>query len=153
MTSSGKCAAVFSPLMLVALVLTGCDMSGVVPPAGPPPAPPVPVVNKPAPPPVRVPAQAGVGRSSTNLSGIGEGFVKTPVKVYFKTKERIAFEIAIPHALDLYNATNGYYPKSEEEFMEQIIKFNNIELPELPEGHKYVYDVEHHELMVEQPGG
>jgi len=35
--------------------------------------------------------------------------------------------------------------------MEKIIKANNISLPELPEGHKYVYDPKLEMLMVEKP--
>ena len=35
--------------------------------------------------------------------------------------------------------------------MEKIIKENMIKLPELPEGHKYVYDPMLKTLMVEKP--
>lgn len=40
------------------------------------------------------------------------------------------------------------YPKDHEEFMTQIIKANNINLPVLPGGRKYQYDVENHELVI-----
>jgi len=35
--------------------------------------------------------------------------------------------------------------------MEKVIKANMIQLPELPEGHKYVYDPATKTLMVEKP--
>jgi hypothetical protein len=39
-------------------------------------------------------------------------------------------------------------PKDHEEFMTQIIKKNNIQLPVLPGGRQYQYDVENAELVV-----
>lgn len=53
------------------------------------------------------------------------------------------------HALDLYWGTNGYYPKTHDEFMEKIIKFNQIQLPELDEGVEYIYDPEDHILKIQ----
>ncbi len=48
----------------------------------------------------------------------------------------------ILHAMQLYNAEHGRYPKTQEEFMEKIIKPNEptTRLPELPEGWEYFYD-------------
>ena len=79
------------------------------------------------------------------------GVVATPVASLFAAKERIAFEIQIPEAMKLFQATEDRLPKSNEEFMERIIKENHIVLPQLPEGHRYVYDPKRGELMVEQP--
>ena len=45
----------------------------------------------------------------------------------------------INHALQLFNAQEGRFPKSHEEFMQRIIQANNIQLPELVEGDEYVY--------------
>ena len=64
----------------------------------------------------------------------------------------------IDHALDLFNATEGRYPKDYNEFMKRIIKENNIKLPVLPGGAKYAYDVKNHKLQVvrataDQPAG
>ncbi|NOY41334.1 MAG: hypothetical protein GXP26_05800 [Planctomycetes bacterium] len=53
------------------------------------------------------------------------------------------------HALNLYWGTNGYYPKTHDEFMEKIIKFNQIQLPELDEGVEYIYDPEDHTLKIQ----
>ena len=47
---------------------------------------------------------------------------------------------SITHALNLFNATEGRYPKSHDEFMEKIVKFNQLTLPELPEGEEYIFD-------------
>ena len=45
-------------------------------------------------------------------------------------------------ALDLFNAEKGYYPKTQEEFLEKIIKPNKIQLPELEADEEYVYNPE-----------
>ena len=54
----------------------------------------------------------------------------------------------VEHALDLFNASEGRYPKDYDEFMTRIIKANNIKLPVLPGQWKYAYDVENHKLEV-----
>jgi hypothetical protein len=54
----------------------------------------------------------------------------------------------IKHALDLYQAENGEFPKTYEEFMEKIIKANNIALPKLPFYQEYAYDAPSHSLVV-----
>lgn len=46
---------------------------------------------------------------------------------------------SITHALNLYNAEHGRFPSSHDEFMEKIVRFNNINLPELIEGEEYIY--------------
>lgn len=93
-------------------------------------------------------AQAGVtGKGDYG----GPGIVTTPISTYFQAKERIIFEIQIPGAMNLYAAEKGYKPKTQEDFMRDIIQANMIKLPELPAGHKYVYDPQKGELMVEHP--
>ena len=54
----------------------------------------------------------------------------------------------IEHAVNLFQATEDRYPKDLDEFMEKIIKPNNIQLPVLPGGKLYQYDVENHKLVV-----
>ena len=54
----------------------------------------------------------------------------------------------IKHALDLYYATNEKYPESLDEFMNEIIKPNNIALPRLPYYQEYGYDSKEHKLVV-----
>lgn len=54
----------------------------------------------------------------------------------------------VESALNVFYATEGRYPMDYDEFMERIIKENNIELPVLPYGNKYQYDVANHKLEV-----
>ena len=97
----------------------------------------------------RVKAEAGVGKEG-QIIGDKEGFLRTPAKALFTAKQKLAF-MQVQQALNLYDAEHGYKPKSHEEFMEKIIDFNNIPLPELPEGQTYIWDAEAGELMVEKP--
>jgi len=57
-------------------------------------------------------------------------------------------ELKIQQALQLYNALHGNYPKDHAEFMEGIVKANNIQLPVLPGKRRYQYDVKNHKLVV-----
>ncbi|MEX2561450.1 MAG: hypothetical protein WD403_16115 [Pirellulales bacterium] len=119
----------------------------------PPPQPagaqaPAPAAPAPQPEMVRERATAGV----TGKGDYEPGLITTPISAYFSVRERIVFDIQIPHAMNLYEATNGYKPKSQEVFMKEIIEFNQIELPALPIGHRYVYEPATGELLVEHPG-
>jgi len=100
----------------------------------------------------RVKAQVGVGDKTRRLEN--PDLVKSiivPARAYFRARERIAFEIQIPKAMKLYKALNGRAPRDQKEFMEQIIKANQIKLPELRAGERYVYDPKTEQLMVERP--
>lgn len=109
-----------------------------------PAAPPQPTTEQ-------VPAQVGVGKKG---HGYGGGIITEPVHQYFAAKERIAFEIQLPEALKLYKALHDDKgPKTHEEFMKEIVDAGQIKLPELPEGHRYVYDPKTEQLMVERPSG
>ena len=57
-------------------------------------------------------------------------------------------KMKIKHALEMYRAVEGDYPKDFDTFMSEIIKKNGIELPVLPGGRQYQYDVDKHELIV-----
>jgi hypothetical protein len=130
---------------------------GAVPPPPPPPpaagqnaAPPPPPADAQAKPPenvVREEAKVGVGKRGR---GYEPGLVTTPVAAYFSARERIIFEIQIPQAMKLYKAQNEHGPKTQEEFM-KIIKEQGVRLPDLPDGHRYVYDPATEQLMVERP--
>lgn len=50
------------------------------------------------------------------------------------------------HANQLFWAEHGDWPKSNEEFMEKIIKFNKLVLPELEPQHEYIYVPEQGEV-------
>ena len=56
--------------------------------------------------------------------------------------------LAIEHAVNLFNGLEGRYPNSHEEFMTRIIRENNIQLPVLPAGQEYQYDLENHKLVI-----
>lgn len=56
--------------------------------------------------------------------------------------------LQVKQGLNYFNATEGRYPKSHEEFMEKVIKFYNIKLPKPVATAEYQYDVENHELLV-----
>jgi hypothetical protein len=98
----------------------------------------------------RVKAEKGVGIAGRSLDP-HEGPIVTPAKTLFTVRERAVFEIQIPGALRLFKASNGQGPKSHDEFMAQIIQANQIQLPELPPGQRYVYDPATEELNVERP--
>jgi hypothetical protein len=56
--------------------------------------------------------------------------------------------LSIQHAMDLYQAENGRFPKDYDEFMNVIIKANNIGLPQLPYYQAYGYDEKEHKLVI-----
>lgn len=116
---------------------------------GPPPPSRAPVPELPPPQPERVVAEAGVGVKGRTLTG--KGYLQTVFRTKFQTEQRLEF-MKIEHALNLFEAEHGRKPKSHEEFMEKIVTFNQIQLPRLPEGEKYVYDPADGELYVERPG-
>ena len=116
---------------------------------------PAPTATPAAPPPQesnteRVKAEKGVGIKGRSLDPY-EGVLVTPAKAYFSVRERVVFEVQVPHALNLYKASEGQAPKTHDEFMEKIVQANQIQLPPLPPGHKYVYDPMTEQLMVERP--
>jgi len=102
-----------------------------------------------APPPGYVRERAGVG--ATGKGNYRPGILTTPLSVYWRAQERIIFEQQIPHAMQLYHAMNGRYPGSWEEFEREILVPNGIRLPTLPPGHRYHYDPQSGQLMVEKP--
>ncbi len=156
------CLTGLASLMLLILGLAfsaGCGKSEPTPPAAPPatsapaeadtPPPPPPTVPAKSPPEmVQKKAEAGVGDKGR---GYGAGPIATPISTYFRVRERIAFDIQIPHSMNLYKASEGRAPKTHEEFMEKIIKANQIHLPTLPEGQHYMYDPKQEQLMVIEP--
>ena len=73
--------------------------------------------------------------------------VTSGTSAYGPMLERIS-KSHIEHAVNLFQANEDRYPKDLEEFMEKIIKENKIELPVLPGGKLYQYDVENHKLVV-----
>jgi hypothetical protein len=101
----------------------------------------------------RVKAEVGVGkkgRSLDNEEGVGAMIVE-PARQLFRFKQKAVFDFQIPQALQLFKANEGRLPNSDDEFMTKIVRANNIQLPELPSGQRYVWDPAEGELMVEKP--
>ena len=73
--------------------------------------------------------------------------ITAPLSAYGPMMEKIS-DIQVTPAINLFHATEDRYPKDYDEFMEKIIRVNNIQLPVLPGGKKYQYDVENHKLVV-----
>jgi hypothetical protein len=96
---------------------------------------------------IRERADVGMGRKGDYRPGI----ITTPLSTFWRSQEAVAYKMHVPHALNLYKATNGHFPKTQEEFVREILEPNRIKLPELPEGHFYVYDPEKGELQVARP--
>jgi hypothetical protein len=96
-------------------------------------------------------AQVGVGAQGKDYGNADGGYISEPISTYFTIRENIAFNIQIPNGMKFFKQFNGRNPKSLEEFMKEIVKANGINLPELPEGSKYVYDAKSGELMVARP--
>jgi hypothetical protein len=97
---------------------------------------------------VREQAKVGAGRKGHYSPGI----ITTPLSTYWRMQERIEYDAKVKYGLKLYKAEHGRFPKTMEEFEEKILKPGQVKLPELPEGHRYVYDPEKGELLVEHPG-
>ncbi|MDO5554907.1 MAG: hypothetical protein Q4G68_14220 [Planctomycetia bacterium] len=96
--------------------------------------------------------KADVGATGKGEYGVSSenpmSIVTVPLATYFKAKEMAVFRIKLPETLKLFQAEKGRYPESQEEFMEEIIKKGQIELPQLKEGDSYAYDVPSHTLMI-----
>lgn len=69
------------------------------------------------------------------------------LEAYGPAAEKVT-KLAIQHHLNIYDALHGHYPKDHEEFMREIIKKHNLQLPKLPYGNTYEYDVANHKLVV-----
>jgi type IV secretory pathway VirB10-like protein len=93
-------------------------------------------------------AEVGVGKK---LSRLSKSLICTDFAALYCVRERLVFEVQIPKAMQLFNATEGRNPKSHAEFMEKIIKEGQIQLPELWEGETYRYDPKTAELWVDPP--
>lgn len=69
------------------------------------------------------------------------------LNAYGPAAEKIA-KLGIDYQLKLFHALHDRYPDSHEEFMAEIIEANGVELPVLPGGKQYQYDVENHKLLI-----
>ena len=76
-----------------------------------------------------------------------DGMTFNPGRAYAGTVSRTQ-QLSIKHAIDLFHATEGRYPKDYDEFMTRIIKANHVKLPVLPGHLEYAYDSDSHELKI-----
>ncbi len=130
----------------------GLDLDGGAAPAGQstdtpqaqpadPPAPPAPLE-------ARKTVEVGDGRKGHyGRMSIFQHNIGT----FYRTKERLTYNVQIPQAMQLYKATNDRTPRDHDEFMKDIIQANNIKLPELREGCRYEYNPETAELEIVYP--
>jgi len=109
-----------------------------------------PTTDTPAPEIVAQKAEAGVGKAGQKLQQHSDAqkIISGPANALLQFRQKAPLEIQVPHALNLFKALEGRFPKSHEEFMEKIVKANNIQLPELPEGAVYHFNTEKGELWV-----
>ncbi|HEY2157866.1 MAG TPA: hypothetical protein VGH33_19715 [Isosphaeraceae bacterium] len=152
--------------LAIALALPGCDD------APPPPTPGVsssPAPARPAPPPEPAKAELKpreiLGKRTTDIRDaqkeMNSGSAvkaaprklgKDPITISGNAYVSIVGQSAvltIKHDLDLYQAGHdGQYPKTYKEFMDEIIKPNNIALPTLPYYQEYGYDAPNHQLII-----
>ena len=138
-------------LLAAAAALAGCDKTG-----DQPDAPPVDAGTAVAPPMEAQRAAAGVGAEGASLrndDSMAAKLVTTPAKTYFDVKQRIVFEVQLPQAEKIFEATEGRKPSSHEEYMDKVVRANQIKLPRLPEGMEYVYHPDKGELWVEPVAG
>jgi hypothetical protein len=143
------------PAMQLGGQLAPADQPDLSPPPPPPPAKNQPrqetssesVPPPPPPPPPPAEPDRGVVREAAKAGVTGKGQyapgpITTPIAVYFSVRERAVFDIQVASAMNVYKGEHGYFPKTQEEFMDKIINANSIHLPELRPGYRYVYDPE-----------
>ena len=73
--------------------------------------------------------------------------VTGPLSAYGPMMEKVS-ALGVENAVNTFYALEGRYPKDHPEFMEKIIKENNIQLPVLSHKAQYQYDVANHKLVV-----
>lgn len=73
----------------------------------------------------------------------GGGYLSVVAGTRFWAEHQVILNNVL-HAMRLYEAEHGRYPKTQEEFMERVIKPNEpaTALPPLPPGWEYYYDPE-----------
>lgn len=145
--------SIISASCISLLLATGCDTQGLVEskpaePTATAPAAAAPAVNAPA---VGGDVASSGAAGEGQKAGVGVGIrgdslrneedvgkmIAAPAVALFNAREKVVFEIQIPHALNLFKALEGRVPKTHEEFMQKIVQANGIQLPELKPGTRY----------------
>jgi hypothetical protein len=92
-------------------------------------------------------AELQKGGQQANMTIVAKDPITLPGNAYVTIIGRASID-QITYALRLYEAENGRYPKDYQEFMDEVIKKNNIALPQLPFYQDYAYDEKEHKLVV-----
>ena len=109
-------------------------------------------VEQPAPPQeVHRAAQVGDGRKGHYEEFGRMSIFSHNIGTMYRMQEKLTYEVSIPHAMNLYKATNDRAPRTHEEFWREIIQANNLKMPELKEGCRYEYNPQTEELEVVYP--
>lgn len=96
-------------------------------------------------------AEAGVGKKGQGLQGDDVNkMIAQPVIVLRKVEQDIVFKTAAKYLRE-YELLYGEIPQTLEEYREKIVKPHGHDLPELPEGHEYVWKPEEKQLYVRRP--
>ena len=145
--------------VLVLLLVFGCDAAKPRKPQQEGPAPPA--IEEPQSEPVgenasepeTVQVEAAVGMTGKGQHNHGGGEkpmdpILVPASQFFRIQERVALQ-QIQHAENLYKAQHEKLPATHEEYVRDVLQ--GMPLPKLPDGHKFVYDPEKQQLMVEKP--
>jgi hypothetical protein len=89
--------------------------------------------------------QKGAKEATTKITA--KDPITLPGNAYVTSVGRISMG-NIEHTVDLWRAENDRYPKDYQEFMDEIIKKNNIALPKLPYYQEYGYNAKEHKLII-----
>ena len=152
----------FTPLLVCVLIGNGCDLAQPINQA------PINPIDPPAAPveaPIVEPAQGEIAddrvtvRAETELRERSQrtatpmnnpaAIVTVPVRTLTSTRDRLFLQ-QIDHAMQLFHGEHGRVPANYNEFMERIIRANNIQLPPLRPEQEYIY--EGGELKIRRPG-
>jgi hypothetical protein len=88
------------------------------------------------------------------LSRRSGGYLGTTVRMIPWAENETIF-MMVKHNLAIYDAAEGHFPRSHEEFMEKFMPqyYPGVQLPELELGDEYIYDPEDHLLKIHRPEG
>ncbi len=70
---------------------------------------------------------------------------------FFRPDERGVIETTLAVALQHFRKANSRDPESADEFFEQVVGHHDVQLPKLPAGYSYAYDVPQSSLAVQPP--
>ena len=104
---------------------------------------------------VAVKAEVGFGSQGHYGAFTGANpmeIITVPISAGFRAREMIVLQ-QIEQAMNLYKAEHGRGPDSNAEFMERIIRANNIKFPPLPPNQEFVYDPSDGQLKINKPKG